>query len=206
MTLVSFPNSSQRPRALLRRGVCYAGTGNPVKARQLYKEYVDEYKSDPKLTNAVNKVRKYLYEMSLVGRKTPALRASEWLRGVIPNGLAELEGEVVVVTFFMTGCGHCKNEMPKIRRDIEAWTPRGVVFIGTSDPDHEDAKTPIDVYLAEHSINFFEVAIDKGGKNERPFHVRGYPASVIIDRKGVVRWRGHYAFLSHSLLETLLAE
>ena len=201
-----FPNSSQRPRSMVRRGVCFAGTGNPAKAREIYRQYLDTYGTDAKLAGTTKKVRKYLREIEFVGRKAPPLHAERWLKGVIPRGLKDLQGEVVVLTFFMTGCGHCKNEMPKIRRDVERWTSHGVIFIGCSDPEHRDAKTPIDVYLNEHRIDFFDVAIDTGSRNQKPYHVRSFPASVIIGRKGIVRWRGHYAFLSHNLLEMLLAE
>jgi hypothetical protein len=40
----------------------------------------------------------------------------------------------------------------------------------------------------------------------RPYRVAGFPAAVVIDRKGTVRWRAHLAFFPAALVEKLLKE
>ena len=39
-----------------------------------------------------------------------------------------------------------------------------------------------------------------------PHRVFGYPAAVVIDRQGKVRWRGHPAFLMRPLIDKVIAE
>ncbi len=201
-----YPKSAQAPKALMRMGVTTAGKGDARGARAYYSLFIQKYGKDPKQASSVKKVRRYLGELSVIGNRATPLRAENWLKGTIPGGLADLQGEVVVLTFFMTGCGFCKNEMPKIRRDIAEWTDRGVVFLGCSDPSNPESTKPIDQYLREQKIDFFDTCIDNGGYNERPYKVLSYPAAVVIDRKGRIRWRGHYAFMSYSLLAELVKE
>ncbi len=197
-----------KARALLRVGVCQAGTGQITAARRTWNTYTTLYRNNPDLKNAALKVRKYLVQSSIIGRPAAPIRVGpqEWLQGVIPRGLADLHGEVVVLVFFSTGCPHCKKEMPRLRRDIAEWTPRGAVFVGVADPTDPKAESPIDSYVHTNQLDFFDVAIDRGGKTELAYKVTGYPAAAIIGKKGRVRWRGHYAFMSLSLLEGLLAE
>jgi TolA-binding protein/thiol-disulfide isomerase/thioredoxin len=203
--LARYPDGEMAPDALLRTGVCYAGTGDPQRAREAYRNFLARHRDDPRQQSNVAKAEKYLRQLGNVGRPAPPLRAGAWLRGVLPGGLEALRGEVVVLVFFMTGCGHCKAEMPRLRRAIERWSPQGVVFVGDSDPNDPEAATPIDAYVDEHRIDFFDVCVDPGGVNVARYDA-SYPAAAIIDRKGVIRWRGHLTFLSHDLLAALIAE
>ena len=193
-------------RALLRVGVCYSGIGEPAKARAIWNRYVQSYAKVPKLTKAVAKVKKYLYQLQIVGRPAAPIQADAWIEGVLPGGLADVRGDVVVLVFFSTGCAHCKKEMPRVRRDVARWGQKGVAYIGIADPKDPEAQSPIDVYVKTYGLDFLDVAVDPGGRTQRPYRVTGFPAAAIIDKRGIVRWRGHYAFINDGLIETLLGE
>ena len=93
-----------------------------------------------------------------------------------------------------------------MRKDVEKWSKRGAVFIGIANPSDPKRKSPVDVYVKVNKVPFFDVALDDGGRNWRPYHVSGLPAAAIIDQDGILRWRGHYTFMGQSLLEELLPE
>ncbi|MDE0739372.1 MAG: redoxin domain-containing protein [Planctomycetota bacterium] len=204
----NFPRTSKyRSKALERAGVCYAGIGNPIQARAFFKKYVKDYGADPKFASTAKKIRtRYLNELGLVGRPAPPLNATRWLKGVVDGGLESLRGEVIVLTFFSTWCNHCKSELPQMRRDVEKWSDKGVVFIGIANPSDPKGTSPVEIYVETNKVPFLDVALDEGGRSWRPYRVSGLPAAVVIDQKGIVRWRGHYTFMGHTLLETLLAE
>jgi hypothetical protein len=64
----------------------------------------------------------------------------------------------------------------------------------------------VEIYVETNKVPFLDVALDEGGRSWYPYRVSGLPAAVVIDQKGIVRWRGHYTFMGHTLLDTLLAE
>ena len=204
----NFPRTSKyRSKALERAGICNAGIGDHVQARAFFNKYLRDFGNDPKYSSTAKKIRtRYLNELGMVGRPAPPLNATRWLKGVVDGGLESLRGEVIVLTFFSTWCNHCKSELPQMRRDVEKWSDKGVVFIGIANPNDPKRTSPVEIYVETNKVPFLDVALDEGGGSWRPYRVSGLPAAVVIDQKGIVRWRGHYTFMGHTLLDTLLAE
>ena len=204
----NFPRTSKyRSKALERAGICNAGIGDHVQARAFFNKYLRDFGNDPKYSSTAKKIRtRYLNELGMIGRPAPPLNATRWLKGVVDGGLESLRGEVIVLTFFSTWCNHCKSELPQMRRDVEKWSDKGVVFIGIANPNDPKRTSPVEIYVETNKVPFLDVALDEGGGSWRPYRVIGLPAAVVIDQKGIVRWRGHYTFMGHTLLDTLLAE
>ena len=199
-----FPAYTGRPKSLVRVAVCQAGLDNVVVARQALQQTLKEFPDVP--VNDSNKTRKYIYELGLVGLPAPPLRIEKWIDGVATSGLSSFGGEVVVLVFFATWCENCKSELPHLRSLIKAWSPKGVTFLGICDPEDPKNTESVDVYVKKNEIPFVDVGLDAGSKCSSPYRVTGFPAGVIIDRKGHIRWRGHMAFFPKPLLEKALAE
>jgi hypothetical protein len=81
-----------------------------------------------------------------------------------------------------------------------------VVFLGVANPDDPKSTQPVDFYVQKNQIPFQDVALDRGGNSWGPYRVGSLPAGVLIDRKGVIRWRGHPAFFPGPLTEQLVSE
>jgi tetratricopeptide (TPR) repeat protein len=197
-----FPASKRRATALLRIGVCQAGVGEVEKARATFRKFLADHPAD----REARKVNQYLHQMQIVGSPAPRLAPRAWLHNVLPRGLDDLRGDVVVVVFFATWCENCKNELHHLKREMERWSREGVSFVGVADPDDPKAVSPIDFYVQSNAIDYLDVALDHGGRLAAAYRATSFPAVAIIDRKGIVRWRGHLTFLSHTLLERLLRE
>jgi thiol-disulfide isomerase/thioredoxin len=52
-----------------------------------------------------------------------------------PQSLARYQGKVVVLNFWATWCGPCRQEMPAFERMSARWSRRGVQFVGIADDD-----------------------------------------------------------------------
>jgi thiol-disulfide isomerase/thioredoxin len=196
-----YPAAKGRARALLRYGVCLAGLGFPDKAAQVYQAVLKEF---PEAEADGKKAAKYLQEMRLVGLEAPAIHAKRWLKGIVAEeNIRTFRDQVVVVVFFATWCNHCSASMPRLRSLIAKWSDRGVVFLGVANPDDPGNTEPVDAYVARKNIDFLDVALDDIALSWRRYLVSGLPAVAIIDKKGVVRWRGNLAFLPAPMLAKL---
>jgi len=54
-----------------------------------------------------------------------------------PASLGRYQGKTLVLNFWATWCGPCREEMPALARVAERWKDRGVAFVGISDESPE---------------------------------------------------------------------
>lgn len=52
-----------------------------------------------------------------------------------PQALGQFQGRVLVLNFWATWCGPCREEMPAFSRVFARWKDRGVQFVGVSAED-----------------------------------------------------------------------
>ncbi len=96
--------------------------------------------------------------------------------------LASLRGKPVFLNFWATWCGPCKTEMPEIQRLHERAGDRIQVLAINLD---ETAKE-IEPFFKELKLTFPTV-IDKGKKVANGYRLLGVPASIVIDKDGIVQ-------------------
>lgn len=203
-TYRDFPGSSYRSKALERVGVCHAGLDNATAAIKAFQQTLKEFPGRSEAST--NKTKKYIRELELVGKRAPPLKIANWIDGVATKGLDTFSGEVVVLIFFATWCHSCKSELPHLRTLMNTWSPRGVTFLGVCDPDDPKNTESVEVYVKNNNLPFVDVGLDPGSRHLSPYRVAGFPAGVVIDRGGRIRWRGHMAFFPKPLIEKALAE
>src|SRR5262249_31910174 len=98
--------------------------------------------------------------------------------------LAEQRGRVVLVNFWATWCGPCKQEMPHLNRLYEKYKASGFVLLGVNVDD--DARNAADV-AAKLKLTF-PVLRDTDKKVSRLYDMSAMPSTVVIDREGRVRY------------------
>ncbi len=88
--------------------------------------------------------------------------------------------DCVLLNFFYTTCGPCRQEFPAIQRTYESY--RDKVFIVSLDP--RDSVNEIAAFKSEQNLTFF-MARDNQNLFNR-FQTGAYPTNVFIDRYGVI--------------------
>ncbi len=98
--------------------------------------------------------------------------------------LSQYKGQVVMVNFWATWCGPCQQEMPLLDQMYKKYKPAGFTLIGVN--VDKDAP-PVKELLARKPVSF-PVLLDPANQVSKAYHVDEMPSSVIIDRKGEIRY------------------
>lgn len=116
--------------------------------------------------------------------------------------LSDFLGKVVILDFWASWCGPCRDSMPRLEAIAQSLAA-DVVLLGVNlDRKEETAAS----YLANN--NFDGMVALHGSYAEasavsRTYGVTGIPKTFVIDRTGIVRYVGHPASLSRQVVEGL---
>lgn len=101
--------------------------------------------------------------------------------------LATMKDKVVLLNVWATWCHPCRTEIPELR-DIHArYKDKGLELVGVS-VDAEGNDEGIREFMKEFQMDY-PVWRDPGEQVSTQFLVIGVPATFLIDRKGILRWR-----------------
>ena len=105
--------------------------------------------------------------------------------------LQEQRGQVVMINFWATWCGPCRQEMPHLNRLYDKYRASGFVLLGVNVDD--DARNATEV-AAKLGVKF-PVLLDTDKKVSRLYDLATMPSTVLIDRDGRIRYvhRGYLA-------------
>jgi peroxiredoxin len=98
--------------------------------------------------------------------------------------LQEQRGQVVMINFWATWCGPCRQEMPHLTRLYDKYRSAGFVILGVNVDD--DARRATD--LATKLGLKFPVLLDTDKTVSRLYDLGTMPTSVLVDRNGRVRY------------------
>jgi peroxiredoxin len=121
-------------------------------------------------------------ESRLVGQRAPdfALRSL----GDVNTRLSEYVGEVVLVNFWATWCGPCREEMPELNQLYEKYRRAGLVMFGVNMDDTRERAAEMGQTL---KISY-PLLLDLQNEVSRRYGVETMPLTVLIDREGTIRY------------------
>jgi peroxiredoxin len=98
--------------------------------------------------------------------------------------LSEFRGDVVMINFWATWCGPCRQEMPLLDELYQRYERVGFSLLGVNiDDDSRKAMTMI----SDLGVNF-PVLFDSSKEVSKLYQVDAMPVTVIVDRGGTVRY------------------
>ena len=120
-----------------------------------------------------------------------------------PLSLADLKGRIVLVNLWASWCGPCRKEMPLLEQLNRQYRSKGVTLVGVNvEPDSAAATD----WLKATPVSF-PILFDVDSKVSKLYQVEGMPNTVILDRKGNVRYihRGYSAGAENEYLDQIRA-
>lgn len=110
------------------------------------------------------------------------LMQSTWAQS--PVDLSAYRGRVVYLDFWASWCAPCQKSFPWMESMQNRYAGDGLVIVAVNvDRMRRDAAR----FLATQTASF-DLRFDPQGLMPEAFKVKGMPTSVLIDRKGVVRF------------------
>ncbi len=93
----------------------------------------------------------------------------------------------LMMVFWATWCPVCKEEIPQIKKIADEFGPRGLAVVGVN-VGVNDSPRKMAAYKKKYNLDY-PVAFDKGSRVTKTFGVVGTPTIMILDKRGVVRYR-----------------
>ncbi|HEV7984612.1 MAG TPA: TlpA disulfide reductase family protein [Steroidobacteraceae bacterium] len=101
--------------------------------------------------------------------------------------LSDLKGQVVLINFWASWCGPCRQEMPVLEQLYKKYKSAGFTLLGVNvEPKSADAEG----FLKSTPVSF-PILFDPDSKVSKLYEVSGMPSTVILDRNGKVRYIHH---------------
>ena len=98
--------------------------------------------------------------------------------------LSEFRGEVVMINFWASWCGPCRQEMPLLDELYAQYQPMGFTILGVN---VEENSSKAKQMLGDAPVNF-PVLFDNDSEVSKLYNVVAMPSTVLVDRNGNVRY------------------
>ena len=101
--------------------------------------------------------------------------------------LSEYRGDVVLINFWATWCGPCRQEMPLLDDLYGRYQRVGFNLLGVN--IDEDSRRAMQM-VQELGVNF-PVLFDENKEVSKLYEVEAMPVTILVDREGIVRHVHH---------------
>lgn len=98
--------------------------------------------------------------------------------------LSEMTGNVVLINFWASWCGPCREEMPLLNALHKKYEPLGFTVLGVNVEEDVNAARG---FLKNFPVDF-PVLLDNTNRVSKLYEVIAMPTSVVVDRDGNMRY------------------
>lgn len=117
--------------------------------------------------------------------------------------LFDFKGKPIVINFWATWCGPCKQEMPHFEKAYKKYG-EDVQFLMVNLTDGQDTKEKVEKFIADAGYTF-PVYLDTALEGAYTYGAYSIPLSVFIDAEGNVVG-GQYGVMTESVLEGYISQ
>lgn len=195
-------NRNLSPKAIspgvLAKLVCETAVCSLTQRDEVLKSLKARLKQHPEVIDGINE-RWSGYD--IIGRPLPRIRGTAHDGAEVDTD--KLRGKIIIIEFTASWCGPCQNDIPHLRELLETM-PQDIAIISISADKDRQAMMK---WISEKKMNwpflggqlYFDEPLFK------QFDVGGIPHAIVVDRKGIVRWRGGSAYYLRDRLERILS-
>ena len=101
--------------------------------------------------------------------------------------LGAMKGSVVLLNVWATWCIPCRREVPELQALHQEYERKGLRVWGIS-VDAGEADADVNAFMQDFKVTY-TVLRDPAERVLSVFRIQGVPASYLVDREGIVRWR-----------------
>ena len=98
--------------------------------------------------------------------------------------LSEMTGNVVLINFWASWCGPCREEMPLLNALHKKYAPLGFTVLGVNVEEQLDGARG---FLSNVPVDF-PILLDNENKVSKQYKVVAMPTTVVVDRDGNMRY------------------
>ena len=116
--------------------------------------------------------------------------------------LSGLRGKPVLINFWASWCGPCREEMPFLQEILEAkkWSSKGLVILTVN---IAEPLITVEKFMEVNQLSL-PVLLDRDRNVAQKYNIRVIPTTFFVDKSGIIRDRVIGAFPNKSAIEKRL--
>lgn len=118
--------------------------------------------------------------------------------------IKDMQGKVVLLNFWATWCGPCRQEMPAMQRVYEEYRDQGLE-IWAVNTTYNDSRQAAEEFAEEYGLDF-PILLDEQSQISQQYQLLATPTTFFIGRDGVIREVVLGGPMSEALLRTRVEE
>lgn len=176
-------------------------TGRKPQAMKLYSEALSQasknFSSKSSQEDIARRLKRREKHYKLLGENALELAdVDRWLSAGQPRSFESLRGNVILLDFWATWCAPCIDAFPSLIEWQQNFEKEGLVVLGVTRYYGEvkgiraDEAAELDFlrqFKKAHNLPY-DLIVAKGQANQINYGATGIPTTVLIDRRGVVRY------------------
>lgn len=159
----------------------YSTTWGKGKTKELYEQFSTENK-DSKFGKEITKYIE-LNKEPKIGEQFVDFESED--QNGDPKKLSELKGKAILLEFWASWCGPCRQENPNLVKTYENFNPKGFEIFAVSLDENKESWLKA---IVKDSLNWEHVSDLKGNRNEASliYGVNGIPDNFLIVENGEI--------------------